>query len=319
VGRFISRDTWSGDSNSPLSLNRWNYVESNPINRTDPTGYSSTGGNFAFCHPYVFGYDRFPLDVTAGQLVANCKAFFSASTWRPIINCDKVNQRSLIYKPNTVYQLAEDYLCERPGSEHLLFNAQDKLTQELILSVLLDSVRRKFYIDYGGKMAAPEEYKFGFEAEFWLALIDYIPSNKVNFPAPLPLAHFLGSFDYYVTKTSSDRIAIVIKNETNLASGTHLAYRFPPDDQRDNPFSLEELIDIHPDLRNTSALSLLRGPGDPYRGPIVSILRPLTRTQTEGGLGGGVMTQTFMWTERNLDCAIRRLPWHAYLWALDVR
>ncbi|MCB0117703.1 MAG: carboxypeptidase regulatory-like domain-containing protein, partial [Anaerolineales bacterium] len=37
-GRFQSRDTWSGDYNRPLSLNRWMYVEGNPVNRVDPTG-----------------------------------------------------------------------------------------------------------------------------------------------------------------------------------------------------------------------------------------------------------------------------------------
>jgi RHS repeat-associated protein len=37
-GRFISRDTWSGEYNRPLSLNRWNYVEGNPINAIDPSG-----------------------------------------------------------------------------------------------------------------------------------------------------------------------------------------------------------------------------------------------------------------------------------------
>lgn len=37
-GRFISRDTWAGDVNNPLSLNRWNYTQSNPINYTDPSG-----------------------------------------------------------------------------------------------------------------------------------------------------------------------------------------------------------------------------------------------------------------------------------------
>jgi len=37
-GRFTSRDTWPGDYNRPLSLNRWNYVEGNPVNRTDPSG-----------------------------------------------------------------------------------------------------------------------------------------------------------------------------------------------------------------------------------------------------------------------------------------
>ena len=39
VGRFISRDTWGGDYLRPLSLNRWNFVEGNPVNLTDPSGY----------------------------------------------------------------------------------------------------------------------------------------------------------------------------------------------------------------------------------------------------------------------------------------
>ena len=39
-GRFQSRDTWSGDVNRPLSLNRWMYVEGNPVNFVDQTGNS---------------------------------------------------------------------------------------------------------------------------------------------------------------------------------------------------------------------------------------------------------------------------------------
>jgi uncharacterized protein RhaS with RHS repeats len=38
-GRFLSRDTWGGNYNSPQSLNRWNYTQSNPINYTDPSGF----------------------------------------------------------------------------------------------------------------------------------------------------------------------------------------------------------------------------------------------------------------------------------------
>jgi len=37
-GRFLSRDTWAGDDNRPLSLNRWMYVEGNPIKWGDPSG-----------------------------------------------------------------------------------------------------------------------------------------------------------------------------------------------------------------------------------------------------------------------------------------
>ncbi len=38
-GRFIGRDTWSGNLTLPMSFNRWLYVYGSPINLTDPSGY----------------------------------------------------------------------------------------------------------------------------------------------------------------------------------------------------------------------------------------------------------------------------------------
>jgi RHS repeat-associated protein len=37
-GRFLSRDIWGGDTNSPMSYNMWLYVFGNPVNFTDPKG-----------------------------------------------------------------------------------------------------------------------------------------------------------------------------------------------------------------------------------------------------------------------------------------
>ena len=54
VGRFVSRDTWEGNYNRPLSLNRWGYVEGNPVNMIDPSGryaVSSTGHNAISIQP----------------------------------------------------------------------------------------------------------------------------------------------------------------------------------------------------------------------------------------------------------------------------
>jgi hypothetical protein len=34
----VSQDTWSGDKQEPLSQNKWNYVEGNPLNYLDPSG-----------------------------------------------------------------------------------------------------------------------------------------------------------------------------------------------------------------------------------------------------------------------------------------
>jgi hypothetical protein len=38
TGRFLSRDTFRGFDELPLSLNKYLYAHSNPVNRTDPSG-----------------------------------------------------------------------------------------------------------------------------------------------------------------------------------------------------------------------------------------------------------------------------------------
>ena len=43
VGRFITKDPWTGDVQQPASLNRYVYVTANPINRIDPTGHDGEG------------------------------------------------------------------------------------------------------------------------------------------------------------------------------------------------------------------------------------------------------------------------------------
>ena len=45
MGRFLTRDSWQGNFTRPLSLNRWNYVSGNPINRVDPSGYCDPSDN----------------------------------------------------------------------------------------------------------------------------------------------------------------------------------------------------------------------------------------------------------------------------------
>ena len=43
TGRFLTKDTWQGNYSRPGSLNRWDYVESNSVNYTDPSGYIKQG------------------------------------------------------------------------------------------------------------------------------------------------------------------------------------------------------------------------------------------------------------------------------------
>jgi RHS repeat-associated protein len=58
TGRFLTRDTWRGDYNRPLSLNRWSYVEGNPINLTDPSGYGPI--HFSVIVRYAIDYGFWP-------------------------------------------------------------------------------------------------------------------------------------------------------------------------------------------------------------------------------------------------------------------
>jgi RHS repeat-associated protein/CSLREA domain-containing protein len=43
IGRFVTRDTWEGDVNNPITFNRWQYANSNPIMYTDPSGHIACG------------------------------------------------------------------------------------------------------------------------------------------------------------------------------------------------------------------------------------------------------------------------------------
>nr|WP_269745645.1 RHS repeat-associated core domain-containing protein [Brevibacillus borstelensis] len=46
VGRFISEDTYKGQVDNPLSLNRYTYVENNPLRYKDPTGHWKDGDEY---------------------------------------------------------------------------------------------------------------------------------------------------------------------------------------------------------------------------------------------------------------------------------
>jgi hypothetical protein len=48
MGRFLSRDTWGGTYKRPLSLNRWSYVDGNPVRFSDPSGLCKS------CYLFLF-------------------------------------------------------------------------------------------------------------------------------------------------------------------------------------------------------------------------------------------------------------------------
>jgi RHS repeat-associated protein len=77
-GRFQSRDTWEGNVNRPMSMNRWGYVEGNPLRFIDPTGHYNREA--AVSYAYKHDRDLSLLDVT-GLPGFQCTNFASSVLW----------------------------------------------------------------------------------------------------------------------------------------------------------------------------------------------------------------------------------------------
>jgi hypothetical protein len=176
------------------------------------------------------------------------------------------------------------------------------------MSFLVHQVRRAFY-DFGEISTDKEEQlDFGFGGLFW-ATVDLLPSNDFYSPPGLDISitHFLGTFNYAVYELRSNRVGFWINNRTDRSSGTHFPGRYEEEGYRQR---LEDLFAQDASLGDKPLKEVL-DPNSGYR--LISILSEKTREQTRHPQGGGDMTQTFTWSERNLDCPENELPWPAIL------
>lgn len=302
-GRLTTRDAWVGDSNRPMSYNAWLYVYSNPVNDSDPSGFDS-GSSPVLLPPWE--------GLTARQVVDLARWFYSkngpitGSMW-PDRRFDCTDQRWS--KPERAVDIFADFLCER-GPETVEFDGRSRLTKELAESVLLDRIRYGFYV--AGPTSGPRELKFD-PSEFFVALYEQ------RLPADLPIFHVLGSVDYEVYQNTRGRVEYRVQNWMELASGTRIPTRYPPDDERQRPLTLERVINENKTLENRNAYFLLRYYRDARGNEIVAILNPKTRDET-GGLGGGRTSQIFVWSEQYQPC-ITQVLWPLYIWLgmLDIQ
>ena len=67
TGRFISRDTWAGDYDDPMSLNKWMYVMGNPVNYVDPIGYAPL---YPFVSTKLVHNSKYQFDLNASFMLA---------------------------------------------------------------------------------------------------------------------------------------------------------------------------------------------------------------------------------------------------------
>lgn len=59
VGRFLTRDTYTGEEDEPLSLHLYTYCENDGVNQVDPSGYIPTPMEAAMMCQHIYEPKKF--------------------------------------------------------------------------------------------------------------------------------------------------------------------------------------------------------------------------------------------------------------------
>lgn len=78
-GRFVSKDTWQGDYDNPITLAKWLYANANPVKYTDPSGLCFIGSKWYFKRP-IFGQ----CSLQVNETLPPPQVFTATSTPTPI-------------------------------------------------------------------------------------------------------------------------------------------------------------------------------------------------------------------------------------------
>ncbi len=277
MGRFGQMDP------SRLENNPYLYGLGNPVRYTDPSGLTVDCAPWDYCPPA-------PDEVTVGDVLVNfAKRAYSKDG--SLVNCANHPDNGQS-KSDSVADLFQDFVCEYGPSERQ-FDHEARLTQELARSRTIAKLRWEFYVLWGGiGYKSQRETQMNIPAFLDAKLLDPLiggystvmdPFTRI----PVTITDFLGGYGWDIHVTSRGTARFEIVNETSLESGTRIG------------FSAHSRTDISVQLYLSNPDAY---PSSQYN--IISILSPKPRDQrnpsTTTGLGGGTMTQRFIWEERNL-------------------
>ena len=112
-GRFNTKDSWQGDYNRPLSLNRWMYVEGDPINATDPSG--TTPYEPPSLDPCIYSVELLKVKLAVREAI--CNMISDLEDENLLIDLPDQKHVSEGYRPkekahilSTAYHIINDYI-----------------------------------------------------------------------------------------------------------------------------------------------------------------------------------------------------------------
>jgi RHS repeat-associated protein len=293
--RFVTEDIWDGNYTKPLSLNGWIYVEGNPTNYVDSSGFTrNLSGPIQFINCFDFsigkGFDS-PW-ISAQEAVDSCRAAYSKNAWSGWENRFGLNDGNKEL-PTTAVELFGWFVFENGDSDHLWFDGTEPLTKELAHSLLTHNVRHKYY--QTGDITNRVHHDFN--------LPQVLSSLVYDFRFNISISQLIGSFWYQVRTLDDNRIGIRIDNDTTLESGSHFAGRY---EKGGFIGSVEDLI-VNDEISVKEPLySIVNNPE--YR--VISILTSRERGETD--YGGGNLYQTYTWTEKRDPCFLLDWPISAF-------
>jgi hypothetical protein len=261
------------------------------------------------------------IEKPAGEVVQICRNGFRQDYWAKVPF--NLNTNNL---PTSAHNLFGRFLYESYAGETdwLVFHANERLTQELAVGVLINNVRSWYYSSggdrsgitspryFGGDTSMAIRYNFGMDG--YLASMFFDIGDSI-WKGSLPLEFVLGSFKFQVMQVDEDRLGFRIDNDMTIESGTHIRGREPELFRG----SVEELIELYPYLAERPLSEVIKKQNQ-YGYRVISILSSQTTEQTHGMAGGGNLYQTFAWTEQYNECNLAgRLPQQIFPFMLDIQ
>jgi RHS repeat-associated protein len=192
TGRFMTMDTYAGNTHDPVSLHKYLYTEDNPVNRVDPTGHAETA-DVGLAGGLGIGIEAWTLaGINAARIWSIARIGIIAGTVAATVTSDTSKTRSNPYVMTLQLQEGTDlhywstaiFGTRIPGSTPPKYNPVTKRQVQEQLGVMFTAIQTGNYVLKHNWDA----YKLGGdESLLWSAIIrmsEFVQTHGPTQPEP---------------------------------------------------------------------------------------------------------------------------------------